>query len=241
MNTPTLPAAPVRAVSLDLWGTLLTGNPAYRPERNRILHETFAPHLPLEKFVAALEVADAAGDRQAEKTGRNADWRVRVQATLTTLGVPVFNAHAFPTAHRALRTAAMANPPLPVRPDQPAAVAALAKRFPLAITCNTGMFPGVWLRKMLSKAGYPEFTVHTYSDAVRASKPNPVIYQATLDGLRLDHPHLAAADVLHLGDTVSTDVDGARAFGMSAMLVNTPDSPTLTEVCRLLTAQEGAR
>lgn len=58
------------------------------------------------------------------------------------------------------------------------------------------------------------------SEAVRAYKPHPRIFQAALDQLGLD-PH----EVLHVGDSDVDDVTGAKAAGMRVAWLNRTGRP----------------
>jgi HAD superfamily hydrolase (TIGR01509 family) len=61
----------------------------------------------------------------------------------------------------------------------------------------------------------PVLDAYTWSYDVGAVKPDPVIYQHILDQLGCP-----AKQVLFIGDTPAADVDGPRAFGMSARLID---------------------
>jgi putative hydrolase of the HAD superfamily len=50
------------------------------------------------------------------------------------------------------------------------------------------------------------------SGALGVAKPDPRLFQATVDALGLD-----AARVVHVGDSVHYDVDGARAAGLQGV------------------------
>lgn len=54
-----------------------------------------------------------------------------------------------------------------------------------------------------------------YSTGAGAAKPDPAIFHAALRAVGV-----AASDALHVGDTVVDDVEGARAAGLGAVLVD---------------------
>lgn len=56
---------------------------------------------------------------------------------------------------------------------------------------------------------------HTWSFAAGAIKPSPAIYAQACKALGC-----APAEVLMIGDTAAADVDGPRAFGMQALLLD---------------------
>ena len=59
------------------------------------------------------------------------------------------------------------------------------------------------------------FQVIVLSIEVGATKPAPLIFQRALDELKVP-----AGEVLHIGDSWSEDVEGARACGMATLLLD---------------------
>lgn len=66
-----------------------------------------------------------------------------------------------------------------------------------------------------AKALLPVMDAYAWSYEAGAVKPAPAIYQYVLDQLGC-----AAHDILFIGDTPAADVEGPRAFGMSARLID---------------------
>jgi len=62
---------------------------------------------------------------------------------------------------------------------------------------------------------YKWFDAVVVSCQVRSAKPSPLIFRYALEKLGL-----AAASVLHVGDRMKEDVEGARAAGMRAVLID---------------------
>ncbi|WP_179381473.1 HAD family hydrolase [Jannaschia marina] len=79
-----------------------------------------------------------------------------------------------------------------------------------AVCSNLASPYGPALRRVLPSPA----DVEVLSYEVGAIKPEPAIYKRVLQEL-----DLPATDVLFVGDTPSADVDGPRAAGFSAMLV----------------------
>jgi FMN phosphatase YigB (HAD superfamily) len=89
----------------------------------------------------------------------------------------------------------------------------LAKRYRLAIICDTGYSPGAVLRVLLDHhdlLGYFEYTY--FSNEHGMSKPDTRVFLHVLEELGV-RPSEAA----HVGDIQRTDVAGAQAAGMSAV------------------------
>jgi putative hydrolase of the HAD superfamily len=77
------------------------------------------------------------------------------------------------------------------------------------------------LRQTLGELGVaPFFETLCISSEVGAEKPHAPIFRSALDAFGLE-PQL----VLHLGDSLRDDYEGARAMGMGAILVERPGRP----------------
>ena len=87
----------------------------------------------------------------------------------------------------------------------------------LAIISNTGRTWGHFLRRVQDGMGLSDLFDHrTFSDEARVRKPSRVIFDQTLDALRLQ-----PEEVVHVGDDVDADVAGAKATGMRAVWYDT--------------------
>jgi FMN phosphatase YigB (HAD superfamily) len=94
----------------------------------------------------------------------------------------------------------------------------LRGQYRLGLICNTGRTPGTMLKIVLQRLGIVEhFDVLTFSDVLGIRKPDPQIFHLTLEQLEV-----SADRALHIGDTPSTDVLGARHAGMQAVLLGSP-------------------
>ena len=93
------------------------------------------------------------------------------------------------------------------------------------------------LARSLGLHDHVDFTVT--SREAGAEKPNPLIFRAALDRARVD-----AARAAHVGDQLTSDVEGARAAGIQPVLMDrfgTLDHPddvptvgTMADLLRLL-------
>ncbi|MBQ90564.1 MAG: hypothetical protein CL441_03950 [Acidimicrobiaceae bacterium] len=209
------PAGGWRAVTFDLWNTLLVSVPGAVEVRSRhwravigergldvdddLLHGTLSM-LPVrfdEEWRAGrlygpeqalAECFAALGDRIGD------DDRVAL-------------ADAFEEASHHLDVS-------PV--DGAAAVARLLTGAGLAvgIISDTTLAVGRHLRGYLDRFGVLAHLDHqAFSDEVGAYKPDRRIFEAALAGLGVDDP----AGVVHVGDLRRTDVAGARAMGMATV------------------------
>lgn len=97
----------------------------------------------------------------------------------------------------------------------------LAPHFRLGIICNTGATPGQVLRQLLKQYQLDHyFLVIIFSNELKIAKPNPEIFQYTLQQLGVE-PQAA----VHVGDDPKTDVAGAGAVGMKTIWFNNRHHP----------------
>ncbi|MGQ0432787.1 MAG: HAD family hydrolase [Microthrixaceae bacterium] len=86
----------------------------------------------------------------------------------------------------------------------------------LAITSNSDgtvadlLHRNGWVQ--VGEGAHTSVEVITDSGIVGVGKPDPAMYQATIDGLRLPPDR-----ILHVGDSVHYDVDGAAACGLQSV------------------------
>ena len=99
-------------------------------------------------------------------------------------------------------------------PGAAAALERLAAAAPLAIISDTAFSPGAVLRELMEEVGVAErFSTFVFSDETGVAKPDPAAFERALEGVGAD-----AARAVHIGDIERTDIQGARAYGMRAVL-----------------------
>lgn len=88
--------------------------------------------------------------------------------------------------------------------------------YKLAIICNTGRTPGWVIKKILTDQGLMDyFHVTSFSNEMRIAKPNPKMFLITADKLEVSPRH-----ILHVGDDIYTDVEGACKAGFKTAWFN---------------------
>jgi FMN phosphatase YigB (HAD superfamily) len=206
----------LRAVTFDFWSTLFVDT---RGRERETLRATVLDD--------ALRAAGLQASEQALAESLRASWDYfdtvwlnehrtpscgeLVEAILGSLG-----AHLPPPLLEALvdrfERLILDVPPEPM-PGAVYTMPQLAKRYRLAIICDTGYSPGAVLRELLEHhdlLGYFEYTY--FSNEHGMSKPDTRVFVHVLEELGV-RPSEAA----HVGDIQRTDVAGAQAAGMSAV------------------------
>ena len=101
-----------------------------------------------------------------------------------------------------------------LNPDARDALESLQRRRKsMALICNTGLTPGIVLRKLLAEEGVAEyFDLMLFSDEVGIRKPDPAIFHLVASRLKME-----PTEIVHVGDNLKTDVWGARKAGFKAI------------------------
>ena len=204
--------ARIRAVTFDLWNTLLTGTPGAVEIRSRFWREVIVER--------GLDIGDDLlhGTLSMLPTRFDEEWRAGRQYGPTEALADCFTAFgdrlasedrdvlaaAFEAASYELKVAPVAD-----AADVLSAVAATGVA--VGIISDTTLAVGRHLRTYLDQHRILQHvTFAAFSDEVGVYKPDPAIFRVALDGLGIDDP----TTVAHVGDLMRTDVAGARAMGM---------------------------
>jgi len=205
----------LQAVTFDFWGTLYQ-NAFGRDERLRLLAEALARQSQPRSW-ATLEAAYSHGWHVFERLWREehrpittARWLREMLAFLEAdLPRDVLDGLERPLEEVHLR----GDHPRPV-PGVAGVLPRLRRRYRLGLISDVGLTPGRVLRRILDRDGLlSHFTALAFSDEIGVTKPQPEPFLFTLSGLNA-RPDEAA----HVGDLPETDVAGARAVGMRAVL-----------------------
>ena len=210
---PHAPWRPLRAITLDLWGTLIDSrDPVGKIERRREMLLTAiqaAGHTcDVEQLRAGFRAARRIIDEQIASDRRDIGPPGRWEELMRQLGFP---GESVPFERVMAAYEELTLEFLPKLLDGVGeAVEQLASRYQLALICNTGYTGGRVLRQVLAKHGLiGYFQTLTFSNEYGWLKPDPRIFHHTLDVLRVEPVH-----ALHVGDVEDLDVEGARNAGM---------------------------
>ena len=205
----------LQAVTFDFWGTLYQ-NATGRKKRLHLLEEALARHAqpyPQATLEAAHRHAWSVWQRIWREEHRSITvehWLREMLAFLKTdLPKDVVAGLRRPIEEIYLHGDA----PRPV-PGVAEVLPRLSQRYRLGLISDTGVTPGRVLREILRRDGLLDyFQALTFSDETGAAKPLPEQFLRTLATLEA-RPEEAA----HIGDLPETDLAGAQAVGMKAIL-----------------------
>lgn len=206
----------LRAVTFDFWGTLYQ-NASGEERRLDLLDEALRRHGYLRSRDALRAAHARAWEifRRAwleEHRSLSIDRWIQEMLTFLDARLPVEACQALrrPIEEVFLHSSER---PKPVR-GVCEAIPRLAQRYRLGLISDVGLTPGRVLTELLRRDGLlPHFAVCTFSDEAGVTKPAPEVFLHTLAQLSVQ-PEEAA----HVGDLPETDLIGARAVGMKAVL-----------------------
>ena len=204
---------PLRAITLDLWGTLIDSrDPIGKIERRRemLLTAIRAAGYPCELeqlrggFRAARRIIDEGIVRDRRDIGPPGRWEELMrQLNIPPESVPF---SAVTAAYEELTLEYLPN----LLDGVGAAVERLASKYQIGLICNTGYTGGRVLRQVLAQHGLiGYFGVLTFSNEHGWLKPDPRIFHHTVAELGVPPEH-----ALHIGDTEDMDIAGAKAAGL---------------------------
>lgn len=207
----------IRAVCFDAGATLLHPDPPVEEVYGRVFREDGARFSP-EALQNALSAAWAqvqaksAGDRYGGVTGEEGFWRAFLSGVRWSIDGGTVSDEAFArlaTHFRSPGSWAIYGDVLP-------ALEELSGRgLKLAVISNWDSH----LPRLLDELRLaPYFRVVSVSAIEATGKPSPEIFHRTCRRLEVD-----PAEALHVGDSIVDDVGGARAAGLSPLLIDRGD------------------
>jgi putative hydrolase of the HAD superfamily len=216
----------INTVTFDLWNTLIVNNPPdmekYRRKRveniGRVLEENGGWIAPAELLEAYLKCLDKCKETWRKNIDLSTEEQLNVffgflnhahpKDKLPSLMPDLVDAYVSPI---------LDDPPEPIPGGKEILTQLKKDEYKIGLICNTGTTPGITIRKLLKRFGMIDFfDVTTFSNELKIRKPDPRIFQETLDQLKSD-PH----ESMHVGDLIGVDVLGAKNVGMTAVLLNT--------------------
>lgn len=205
-----------KLVSFDIWGTLLKSNPEFVNKRGKffgeILNQDDLVHLKFVKDEVDIEL-----DGKAETTGEDSDFYTRIKLMIQKLSKNPddFTEGFFIDARNRLNKIFLDNLPEFINPNTLELFKELKKRdIKIAFVSNTGFVHGDVMRQAFSALGACEFVDYfIFSNEVGVSKPHTGIYSKLVE----DSGFLPG-EILHIGDSVKADYDGAWKSGITSVL-----------------------
>ncbi|WP_207532154.1 HAD family hydrolase [Desertivirga arenae] len=214
--------------SFDLWLTLIRSNPEFKNKRAAYFYKNFN-HLKktVEEVIYIFRQVDLMSNAINEKTGKNID-----ADEMYLMVISLINENTLPLSQVDLQQVfrdmeGLLYDYLPfVYCHETIPVLSHLKEnstHSLSILSNTGFIKGNTLRKVLKELQLSAFfDFQLYSDEAGLSKPSKEFFEMMLTkvverrGKELINPE----EIIHVGDNVMADIEGARTVGINTFLIN---------------------
>jgi putative hydrolase of the HAD superfamily len=225
--------------SFDLWLTLIKSNPIFKKERALFFYKYLnSSEKSLEEIELIFRKVDLMCNAINQKSGRNLSaeemylmviyeingsnntfenldlkWLLHEMEQIFFQYIPtIYNAETLSTLYT-------------------------LKEIPnvsMSILSNTAFIKGSSLRVVVEKLGMAHFfDFQLYSDEVNMSKPNYEFFSLMIENIYHKRPHdnLTFDEVIHVGDNVIADIDGANKLGINSFLINS-NNKTITDLLK---------
>jgi len=211
----------IRAVTFDLWETLIFEETGSNSRRARLRCQTLTRTLNELGIKVSMEKTSSAMNRVAERLlgvwadDEDLSHRDQLSAFLraATDGRASLNEDIYGVLSEAYVSAIFDGPPS-LNPEAFEVLDALKKRKKgMGLICNSGITPGFALRRLLSNHGILDFfDCLLFSDETGIRKPDPRMFRSAAD-----HLGVGVGNIVHVGDNLRTDIGGAKATGCMAV------------------------
>jgi len=214
--------------SFDLWLTLIKSNPLFKQERTRFFYDHFNQHQKTQEEVGRIfRKVDLLCNAINEKTGGNIDAEEMYLMVISEIND---YSNAFGNIDLAALYQEMDALVLKYLPviycSETVRTLRRIKESPdrtISLLSNTAFIKGSTLRRVLQELELERyFDFQLYSDETGMSKPNEKMFRLMLDNVaavRKD-PALPLNNIIHIGDNIKADIDGAQMAGIRTLLVN---------------------
>jgi putative hydrolase of the HAD superfamily len=234
----------IKAVSLDLWETLIKDGLEKDSERERdVLRTDFiVKTLNLDqsytqRILSFFDELVTAFKNPSEENGWSLLPETQIDYLINKLGIEV-KKEDFDEILKFYTECILDYPPAFTEEDVPHTLAELKKKYKTALISNTGRTPGKSLLKLLNKLKIKKyFDFFAFSDELLMRKPDPRIFEIVCSKL-----NVSPEETVHIGDSYNMDFLGAKLAGLNTILYipgiekpqGTPYIRTLKEIKEVL-------
>jgi len=209
-------------LSFDLWLTLIKSNPEFKNKRNLLFKDFFEVDCTIEKVTEVVRYYDVLCNNINEKTGLNIDTFEIYYLILNALNVNISDIEIEKLSQFYKETELLFmkfKPDLIYHRIQLLFKEIVEQEKTISVLSNTAFIKGVTLRKLISYYELENyFSFQIFSDETGFSKPNKEIFQLVYNQIEI-LKSVEKKEVLHIGDNIIADYNGAIEFGFDALLI----------------------
>ncbi|MCU0424766.1 MAG: HAD family hydrolase [Candidatus Kapabacteria bacterium] len=208
---------PIQAITIDFWNTLYDSRGGEGRDKDRFTTiMTNAERLGHSIDAAQLKAAQKAAWEHFNvvwrEEKRTPSTRSMVQFLWENLAIAA-DAKALDEVTTSFEEGILQHPPS-LLPGARETVMLLAESHYIALISDTAFSPGRVLKRIMERDGIAQyFSAFSFSDETGVSKPHEIAYSTALKGASC-----APESAVHIGDIERTDIEGAKNYGMKAIL-----------------------
>ena len=212
----------IQHISFDLWLTLIKSHPEFKDKRNQLFKDFFDVPKNINEISKAIRHFDVFCNDTNQRTGLNFDTFEIYYLILDALEMNLddISTQNMSVFYNECELLFLEYKPLLLVDDIENILKDLKNNnISINILSNTAFIKGRTLRKLLEFYGLTNyFDFQLYSDETGFSKPNPKMFELVLESANVIKP-IKKIEILHVGDNVIADYNGAINFGFSAQLI----------------------
>jgi len=207
--------------SFDLWLTLIKSHPEFKAKRVELFSSFFNVNKPIDEVAKAVKYYDDLCNTINEVIGGNVDTFEIYLLILNSLNVDIkqLSKETLNTFYQKSEDLFLEYKPVVIFDKLHDFFDEIKNQGKtINILSNTGFIKGKTMRKFLVNENLDQYIdFHIYSDEIKCSKPNPLVFQEVKNQIR--NQELQMDQILHIGDNPIADYKGAIDFGFSAHLL----------------------
>lgn len=207
--------------SFDLWLTLIKSHPEFKAKRVELFSSFFNVGKPIDEVAKAVKYYDDLCNNINEVIGGNVDTFEIYLLILNSLNVDIkqLNQENLNEFYQKSEDLFLEYKPVVIFDELHNFFDEIKNQGKtINILSNTGFIKGKTMRKFLMNENLDQYIdFHIYSDEIKCSKPNPLVFQEVKNQIR--NQELQMEQILHIGDNPIADYKGAKDFGFSAYLL----------------------
>lgn len=207
--------------SFDLWLTLIKSHPEFKAKRVELFSSFFDVKKPIEEVTETVKYYDDLCNNINEVIGGNVDTYEIYLLILGSLNIDLkqLNREVLNEFYQKSEDLFLEYKPIVIFESLHQFFEEIKNQGKtINILSNTGFIKGKTMRKFLVNENLDQYIdFHIYSDEIKCSKPNPMVFQEVKNLVK--NQNLKLDKILHIGDNPIADYKGAKDFGFSAHLI----------------------
>ncbi len=212
--------------SFDLWLTIIKSNPIFKSKRVTTFHEhyNFSNHSEKE-IKSVFRKVDLMCNQVNESVGFNLDTKEMYLMVLYLLNENSIDYREIDInkLYDEMENLVLSYPPVILNQNiVPILQILKEKNKTVSLLSNTGFIEGKTINKILKKLDLIKyFDFEIYSDEQNLSKPNQMLFEIVFKKTcEIHESSLKTKDIMHIGDNLIADIQGAQNYGMSTFQVS---------------------